>query len=203
MSIKLQEELCLGSFIVYLLVGTLQLIYLTLESVEEYSAGESQKRIAAPIRCPNCRKVGKLRALGYYHRYSSKFKAGTLEIQIRRFRCFRCHRTTSFLPSFLQPYRLVVNETIEAYMAGNLVRPDILRAMDQLKRYNQQYMRWLPELRIHLHKQLLHATSRTAEGVWGTLLQWGGGLALTTLRLTRDHQITMFGQYKCHLPNPP
>ena len=181
----------------------MQLIHLTLESVEEYSEGESQKRIAAPRRCPNCRKIGRLRALGYYHRYTTRFKAGTLEIQIRRFRCFHCRRTISFLPSFLQPYRLVINETIEAYMAGNLVRPDILRSLDQLKSYNQQYMRWLPELRIHLHTQLLHATNRTAEAVWEALLHWGGGLTLTTLRLTRDHQVTMFGQYKCHLPNPP
>jgi len=186
-----------------LIDGALQLIHLTLESVEEYSEGESQKRIAAPKSCPNCRKRGRLRALGYYRRYTTRFKAGTLEIRIRRFRCFHCHRTTSFLPSFLQPYRLVINETIEAYMAGNLIRPDILRSLDQLKRYGQQYLRWLPELRVHLQVRLRHLTSKTAEAVWKTLLRWGGGLTMTTLLLTRDHQITMFGHYKCHLPNPP
>lgn len=88
-------------------------------------------------------------------------------------------------------------------MAGNLVRPDILRSLDQLKRYGQQYLRWLPELRVHLHARLRHVTSKTAEAVWKTLLRWGGGLTMTTLLLTRDYQITMFGHYKCHLPNPP
>lgn len=181
----------------------LQLIYLTMQSVEEYSEDESHKRIVAPNCCPNCRKTGRLKALGYYPRYTTRFKAGTLKIQIRRFRCFACRRTTSFLPSFLQPYRFVLNETIEAYMYGNLNRPDVLRSANRLKRYGQQYIRWLPELRLHLRTPLRHLTNRAAEAVWKTLLRWGGGLTLTTLLLTRDHQITMFGQYRCHLPNPP
>ena len=83
------------------------------------------------------------------------------------------------------------------------MRPDILRSLEHLKRYNQQYMRWLPELQLHLHSQLRHAASRTAEAIWNAALLWGGGLTLTTLQLTRYHQITMFGRYKCHLPNPP
>ena len=97
----------------------------------------------------------------------------------------------------------MLNETIEAYMLGDTSRPDVIRSEDHLKRYWQQYIRWLPNLRIHLDKLLRHTSQRTPEGAWSTTLRWGGGLTLTTLRLTRDHQITMFGRYKCHLPNPP
>ena len=174
-----------------------------MQSVEEYSEGESHKRIAPPIRCPNCRKPGSLRVLGYYSRYTTRIRSGTPLIHIRRFRCLQCQRTTSLLPSFAQPYRLVLTETIEAYMAGNTSRPDVLRSEDHLKRYWQQYLLWLPHLRVHLHKQLRHVAIRTAEAVWQAVMQLGGGLTLTTLMLTREHQITMFGRYKCHLPNPP
>lgn len=182
---------------------SLQLIHLTKESVEEYEKGESHKRIVTPARCPNCQESGRLRSLGYYSRYTTRATVGTPAILVRRFRCFKCRRTTSLLPSFAQPYRLVLNETIEAYMAGNTNRADVLRSADHLKRYRHQYVRWLPNLRLRLHALLKGIPHKTAEAVWVAILEWGESLTKVTLFLTRDRQITMFGQYKCHLPNPP
>ncbi len=87
-------------------------------------------------------------------------------------------------------------------MEGKTTRPDVLRSAEHLRRYWQQYLRWLPNLRQRLHS-LLDMPLKTAEAVWKAILEWGHGLTKTTLRLTRECQITMFGQYKCHFPNPP
>jgi hypothetical protein len=42
-------------------------------------------------------------------------------IAVRRFVCRHSPVTVSCLPQFAQPYRLVCNETIEAFFAGNLL----------------------------------------------------------------------------------
>ena len=48
-------------------------------------------------------------------------------IAVRRFVCRHCPVTVSCLPQFAQPYRLVCNETIEAFFAGEKDRVEIAR----------------------------------------------------------------------------
>ena len=58
-------------------------------------------------------------ALGYYSRNVTSPKRGVLRIFVRRFRCCECGKTVSVLPSFVQPYRLVLNLTINEFFERN------------------------------------------------------------------------------------
>lgn len=181
----------------------LQLIYLTAESVEEYEVGKSHRGIAAPAYCPNCRAPGRLHIHGCYFRYTTCDGSGTPPISIRRFLCTACGRTVSMLPSFAQPYRLVLNVTIEAFVAGNHRRPDVQRWAARINQYWRQYILWLPVLRLKLRAMLGGIRRPTAERVWAHIMKSCGSLSMATRQLTRDHAVTMFAEYKCHLPNPP
>jgi hypothetical protein len=107
------------------------------------------------------------------------------------------------LPSFAQPYRLVLNVTIEAFVAGNLRRPDVQRWATRINQYWRQYILWLPFLRLKLRAMLGRISRPTAERVWTHIMKSCGSLSMATRQLTRDHAVTMFAEYKCHLPNPP
>lgn len=193
------ESLCMG-------VGPakpMQLIFLTSESVEEYESRQSQLRIAAPKVCPNCGAEEALEPLGYYHRYVRRTDDMTPRIPVRRFRCVRCRRTTSLLPGFAQPYKLVANATIEAFARGELERADVHRWHDRLLHYWKGFLVWAPRLRLRIGKRIPMPKHFSPVRLWKAVLDWAGDLAEATIRLTRSLSVTLFGEYKCHRPNPP
>lgn len=181
----------------------MQLIYTTFESVEEYQSRQTHARLSGPRACPNCGRPARLHSHGTYQRYTTSSGPGTPKISIRRFCCPACRRTVSLLPSFAQPYRLVLNDTIDAWASGERSRADVRRWTMRIKHYWNQYRRWLPIFRLKVSGFLSARRHHTPEAVWNEVLRRTGSLAAATAHLTERYQVTMFGEYKCHLPNPP
>ena len=69
-----------------------------------------------------------------------------LLIRVARFLCPVCRRTTSCLPSFALPYRLMAADTIEAFLLGRSDQPDIARNRDLLQANRRQWERRAPEI---------------------------------------------------------
>ena len=76
----------------------MQVIFAFHGGPEEYARDGAHRKVARPDDCPICGKLGEMRAPGYYSRsVSAPGKIRLLLIQIRRFLCRACRRTTSML----------------------------------------------------------------------------------------------------------
>lgn len=104
----------------------------------------------------------------------------------------------SYLPEFAQPYRLLSNYLIAAYMAGQL--PNVPRWWDRLRAYGQQFVQWLPTLRVHLGCAWGRPPpAETPQAAWRRLIEKGGGdLNTATRRLVTTWKLCWFGRYPCH-----
>jgi len=96
----------------------MQILRTVPASVIDYANGSFHQTIEPPNECPHCKNRGAFSALGYYSRNVTNMERGVLRILVRRFRCVVCRRTVSILPSFAQPYRLVLNATIAERSEG-------------------------------------------------------------------------------------
>jgi len=172
--------------------------------VERYAQEGFQRCLRPPPHCPHCGSTHALWALGYYARNISRLQLGFLRILIRRFRCRFCRKTLSILPSFAQPYRLIQNSTIERFVRGGPWSNDVIRLLPLLQLYWKRFSTWLPEVRRIVSEGFPRPppTSEPLEW-WMYLLSSNDGLGATTLRLASTFQITLFGRYRCHRPNPP
>lgn len=181
----------------------MQLVCEIEESSEDYFLNRKQETMRPPRTCPHCGRSRYLRALGYYQRDVSRLECGILRISVRRFRCMACRKTVSLLPSFAQPYRIVLNVTIESYFGGNFYLPHVERWTTVMRRYWHRFCYWLPEL-LPLIKGLgLSPPMDDPVKCWASVLRWSESLSVATMRLTKLFSVTLFGRYRCHFPNPP
>lgn len=180
----------------------MQIICLTSDSPERYGLRRRHPLIRPPAECPHCGARQTLRSLGYYERYLSGSGSTAWRIRIRRFRCWLCRKTVSLLPAFAQPYKLVSNDLIEKYVkySGRCIETEPW--IDLLRRYWCSFRWGLPRMSdpILVLAGLVLPLEHPKRS-WELLLQWGGSLAMTTMRFTREAQITLFGRYRCHAPN--
>jgi hypothetical protein len=124
-----------------------------------------------------------------------------VEIQVRRFICLNCHATTSVLPSFAQPYRLVCTATIHRHFCGIHQTVDTARWNPLLTRYRRRFQGWYPELAKVIGDKLgLSPPGGASDVAWGSLMRICGGsdLRSATRNLVKDFKITVFGRYRCH-----
>lgn len=171
-------------------------------SSDEYFLHKKQRGLRPPSQCPHCTAFHSFRALGYYERYLAGAVSGILRIQVRRFRCTCCRRTVSLLPSFAQPYRIVLNEMIQWFFSGDIYRREVEPWADLIRQYWRRFCSWLPELCRDLEPMTgLSPPPENPEKCWSILIQWGGSLSIATLQLTRICRVTFFGRYRCHSPN--
>jgi hypothetical protein len=182
----------------------MQLIRAVPCDLERYAEEQFHRRLPPPAHCPHCGRLGTLGALGYYARNISRLRLGFLRIFIRRFRCQICRKTVSLLPIFAQPYRLIQNSTIERFVQGGPWSNDVIRLLPLLQVYWKRFVTWVPELERTVSGSLPRPPP-TSEPLdwWTSLLGPHDELGLTTLRLVSIFQITLFGRYRCHRPNPP
>jgi len=119
-------------------------------------------------------------------------------ISIRRFRCSKCGRTASILPSFAQPYRLVQNCTIHDYFeTGSADRS--CPWVTILRNYWNRFLRWLPELwRAFANGPYRAPPFNSGPEAWAALRKSVGNLERITEFLVVEFQITPFGRYRCH-----
>jgi len=152
--------------------------------------------------CPNCMLVGVLLGLGYYNRWvSSSDRRKTTLVSIRRFRCHACRLSTSMLPDFAQPYRLVTTDTVEQYLGGSRCGEAVDAWADLLEDYQRRFDERLP-LTVSLLSSAyeLAKLPRTAVEVWCEICRCFGGARCLTARLASDVGVTVFGIYRCQHP---
>ena len=170
-------------------------------TVESYVRENFQQRLRAPSECPRCHRYHRFQAHGYYGRYATDRTGKTLRIEVRRFLCTSCARTLSCLPDFLQPYRLISNPTMEAFMRGEEQRVDVQRQASLLQRYRQRFVSGWKALARLLGNFFGRAPPQeTATAFWRRTVAACGSLAELTFRLIQDFRTTCFGTYRSHQP---
>lgn len=168
-------------------------------TVEEYVEQEYHRRVRPPERCGNCGAFGTLRAHARYGRDTTGAQGKLVHFQVARFRCSACWLTTSCLPSFAQPYRLVASKTIEAFVRGETQRHDVCRNETLLKRYLKRFSRWHATLHgIAGNRFGRGPPEETATAFLRRAVAACGSLAELTFRLVQEFKTTCFGTYRCH-----
>ena len=169
-------------------------------SPDRYAQENFQRNIQRPIECPRCGARNSLAALGYYSRDITSSERGVLRIFVRRFRCRLCGRTVSILPSFAQPYRLVLNTTISEFFGGTLGTGS-LSWLSLLKQYWNRFANWLPEIDRIIRSVVERSPPRPdATGWWEVIVGVFGGIEKITITLVSRYGVTLFGRYRCHSP---
>lgn len=178
----------------------MQIICLVSLSPDRYADENFQRNIQRPIKCPCCGLPNTLAALGYYSRNITSADRSVLRILVRRFRCRACGRTTSVLPSFAQPYRLVLNATITEYFTGTLAARS-LSWLPLLKRYWIKFAKWLPKIDQIMRSIVERSPPRPDAADWWTaVVEVFGGIEKITTKLVSRFGVTLFGRYRCHSP---
>lgn len=179
----------------------MQLIQTMPVSPDLYAASDYHQRVARPATCPHCGTQRTLRALGYYSRNLTNSQGIVLRIRVRRFRCYACEKTLSILPSFAQPYKLVLSSTIDAFFRGDHAS-GVLRWRPLLRQYWKRFMDWIPEISALLGSLLGRAPPPTSGARWWKILVAAfGSLEHITRQIVERFQVTLFGRYRCHSPN--
>ena len=170
--------------------------------VEQYVEQKFHRRMRPPKRCGNCGRFWTLKPHAYYSRYTTDAEGTAIEFEVRRFVCEQCLCTTSCLPSFAQPYRLVGNKTIQAFVRGCYSRLDVQRNEDLLKRYRKRFDWWQGSLRSLVGNFFGRGPPKeTATAFLRRAVAACGSLAELTFRLVQEFKTTCFGTYRCHMPS--
>jgi len=177
----------------------MQIIVRVNISVDQYVEDEFHKRIRVPNRCGNCGKFYNFVIHGYYERYTTNASGVVVSFKVARFKCKYCNRTMSCLPSFAHPYRLIANETIGAFIQGDINRIDVKRFEWLLIRYLKSFEQW-SKLLVSITgsrfgrappKESATAFLRRAVAVCGSFTK-------LTICLIKEFNITCFRRYCCH-----
>ncbi len=182
-------------------ITSMQIIHMIGMDAAEYAKKEMHRQVNRPPQCRQCRSNGSLRALGFYSRSSTASTTGSIVvIKVRRFVCQACRKTTSLLPSFAQPYRLICSVTIQRHFESAPATLDTYRWRFLLRRYFKKFRAWLPELAAQLGHIFGLPPPTAHNDPWKLLTKtWpGAGLGATTHQMVDQFQITIFGKYRCH-----
>jgi hypothetical protein len=179
----------------------MQIICAMSLSLERYANESFHRNIQPPIKCPHCKIHGALAALGYYCRNVTSANRGVLRIFVRRFRCRCCDRTVSILPSFAQPYRLVLNATTNEFFGGTL-GANAISWLPLLQQYWNRFTKWIPEINRVIKSVVERSPPHPdADGWWQVLVAAFGNLEKITETLVSRFGVTLFGRYRCHSPH--
>ena len=179
----------------------MQIICAVSLSPDRYARENFQRNIQRPVNCPRCGAWNALAALGYYSRNITSSERGVLRIFVRRFRCRLCHKTISILPSFAQPYRLVLNAVISEFFKGTLGARS-LSWLSLLKQYWNKFADWLPEIDNIIRSVVERSPPQPdATGWWTAIIEVFGSIEKITITLVSHFGVTLFGRYRCHSPS--
>ena len=104
------------------------------------------------------------------------------------------------MPAFAQPYKLILNSTIDAFFCG-YPRAEALTWQPLLKRYWNRFTKWIPQIH-RLLGALLTRSPPHGNGTdwWRVLTIAFGNLESMTKKIVECLRVTLFGRYRCHLP---
>jgi hypothetical protein len=106
----------------------------------------------------------------------------------------------SLLPEFAQPYRIVANNTIQAYFAGRLKSIAVQHWLTVLSRYRRRWEVWYKQLGKIIGSYFGRAPpGESASALWKRALASCGTLTELTKLLVNTFQVTCFGRYRCHV----
>ena len=180
----------------------MQVIFAFFGGPEEYARDGAHRKVPRPEDCPICGKLGVMRAHGYYSRsVSAPGRLRLLLIWIRRFLCLACRRTTSMLPDFAQPYRLVATDTVDRYFSGARDGADVNAWLEHLTRYQKRFDDRLLETKTALATAYdFGELPVEAMGLWIVVCRNFEGARRFTARFAGELGMTVFGIYDCHRP---
>ena len=164
---------------------------------ERYQAENYHLR--PPVVCPICHGWHCLKLHGYYERWVTDKEGKPVRIKIARYLCVKTGRTVSLLPEFAQPYRVVANETIQAYFRGRWKGRAVQRWLGLLKRYGQRWVAWHKKLKEIVGSYFGRSPpGESASALLERALASCGTVAGLTKLLVESFQVTCFGRYRCH-----
>lgn len=171
-------------------------------SPEDYHATSAERQMPAPDTCPNCGSSRRLRFHGYYTRFVSSQSSGeALLVNVRRYRCRDCRLTTSLLPWFCLPYRLVRGESVARFLRGDGIDACDLRWHGLISRCRKRFETWLPLLVEPLKASFdLGLKEVIPTMVWRTVESRFGSIGEATHALLSACRMTLLGSYLCHRP---
>jgi hypothetical protein len=180
----------------------MQMIIQLKMNVDQYVEQEFHKRVLAPEHCGNCGKVASLNILSSYERYTTNDSGAVVLFRVARFVCKVCKLTTSCLPSFAQPYRLVASETIEAFVMGDFGRFDVRNFEWLLVHYLENFDQWHRSLLSVVGSRFGRAPpGESATAFLRRAVAVCNSFAELTLRLVQEFKTTCFRNYRCHQPS--
>lgn len=181
----------------------MQVIVQVKVSPEIYVQEQFHERVRAPEECPNCWRRACLWAHGVYSRYTTGATGKDVSFLVKRFLCKRCRVTVSCLPDFAQPYRLINQTTVEAYVTGDHERREVQAWLALLRRYEQQFVAWFPTLKQLIGNRFGRGSPKEDATVfWRRAVAMCGSTAKLTLVLVKEFRVTYFRIYRCHQPHP-
>ena len=123
-----------------------------------------------------------------------------LRILVARFLCVACHRTTSCLPGFALPYRLVGTGSVEAFLLGEREAPGVARCLDLLQSYRRRWTRRAPQIEAVTGSLFGRGLDKetVGQGLFRGLLDQWGSLACASVRLLADFGESPLGTYRIH-----
>ena len=180
----------------------MQVIFAFHSGPEEYARDCAHRKVARPADCPICGKSGAMRGHGSYSRsVSGPGRIRSLLIKIRRFLCLACRRTTSMLPDFAQPYRLVATDTVDRYFSGTRDGVDVDVWLEHLARYQKRFDERLLETKSALAAAYdFGDLPLDATDLWLVVCRTFDGARSFTARFAGEVGMTVFGIYGCHRP---
>jgi ribosomal protein S27AE len=177
----------------------MQRIYPCEITPDEYAREEGHRRVAREPVCPNCGQAAALHRHGTYSRWITNLAGLVLAILIARFRCWKCGRTVSYLPSFALSYRLLHARIVQAWLDGERDRLEILRWAAHLRGYERRAQAFAPEV-VRVVGHGLGLPPPRPSRLWPWLKGACGGLEPATRQLVGFFRITLFHRYQCHQP---
>jgi hypothetical protein len=181
----------------------MQRIYRSPWTPEHYVASEAHRQIIRESSCPRCLRTVRLHCHGRYSRWVISCLGKALLLWIARFFCPLCKGTISYLPDFAFTYRALQPDTFQAYLDGQIDRPDVRSFTELLRRYQRQLEGFSQELIRTVGVGLGRPPPRSSRGLWPWLKKAGEGLRPLTRQLVTEFQIGLFKRYHCHLPAGP
>lgn len=181
----------------------MQRIYRSSWTPELYIATEAYRQILPDSQCPHCKQAVTLQRHGRYQRWLITVLAVYVRIWIARFLCPLCRTTISYLPDFAFSYRPLQPQSLEAFLEGQMERPDVRSHSERLRRYKLRAEEFAPELIRTVGAVFGRPPPQPPRGLWCWLKKAGDGLTTVTRRLVTDFKISLFNRYHCHQSAAP
>lgn len=181
----------------------MQRIYRSSWTPEEYATTDAYLQIIPESTCPHCQQTVQLHRHGHYKRWLITALAELLRLLIARFLCPLCRTTISYLPDFAFSYRPLQPQTFQAFLQGQIERPDVRSHSERLRHYKLRAEDFAAELVRTVGAAFGRPPPQPPGGLWPWLKKAGDGLHTVTRELVTGFQITLFKRYHCHQPTGP